>query len=428
MSQIENFRRLSFLVYGLGTTGKSVVNFFRKNNIKHYQVWDDKEKGLYRDKRPENLTKVLSVVDYIVLSPGVSLNNSKNNKKLKKFKNKIITDIDLIFLTKKFYKSIVVTGTNGKSTTCKIINHILNKNKYKSLLGGNIGTPILSLNIKRNNFLVIEASSFQLSHSKFIKPDYALLLNITNDHLDWHRNMTDYINSKFKVFKFQNKNQFSLVNRKLRLKFLKKKLSGKLIFPDLLGYRTIKHKIKNSYLRSSINDENMSFVYKLQKLLRIKEKSFLRSANTFKGLPHRYEIFLKKKNCVFINDSKATTFESTKYALKNSKNIFWIVGGLPKLNDKINLKNLKKNIIKSYIIGKNTIFFKSQLRNQVQYEVCTNLKESIFQICKDIRLFKKKDNIILLSPASASFDQYQNFEKRGNEFKRLSKFYARKYL
>ncbi len=428
MSQIENFRRLSFLVYGLGTTGKSVVNFFRKNNIKHYQVWDDKEKGLYRDKRPENLTKVLSVVDFIVLSPGVSLNNSKNNKKLKKFKNKIITDIDLIFLTKKFYKSIVVTGTNGKSTTCKIINHILNKNKYKSLLGGNIGTPILSLNIKRNNFLVIEASSFQLSHSKFIKPDYALLLNITNDHLDWHRNMTDYINSKFKVFKFQNKNQFSLVNRKLRSKFLEKKLSGKLIFPDLLGYRAIKHKIKNSYLRSSINDENMSFVYTLQKLLRIKEKSFLRSANTFKGLPHRYEIFLKKKNCVFINDSKATTFESTKYALKNSKNIFWIVGGLPKLNDKINLKNLKKNIIKSYIIGKNTIFFKNQLRNQVQYEVCTNLKGSIFQICKDIRLFKKKDNIVLLSPASASFDQYQNFEKRGNEFKRLSKFYARKYL
>jgi len=428
MSQIENFRRLSFLVYGLGTTGKSVINFFRKNNIKHYQVWDDKEKELYQNKRPENLKKVLSVVDYIVLSPGVSLNNSKNNKKLKKFKNKIITDIDLIFLTKKFYKSIVVTGTNGKSTTCKIINHILNKNKYKSLLGGNIGTPILSLNIKRNNFLVIEASSFQLSHSKFIKPDYALLLNITNDHLDWHRDMTDYINSKFKVFKFQNKNQFSLVNRKLRLKFLKKELSGKLIFPDLLGYRTIKHKIKNSYLSSSVNDENMSFVYTLRKLLRISEKSFLKSVNTFKGLPHRYEIFLKKKNCIFINDSKATTFESTKYALKNSKNIFWIIGGLPKLNDKINLKDLKKNIIKSYIIGKNTIFFKNQLKNQVHYEVCTNLEESIFQICKDIRLFKKKDNIVLLSPASASFDQYQNFEKRGNEFKRLSKFYARKYL
>ncbi len=428
MAKIENFKKLSFLVYGLGTTGTSVINFFRENNIKHYQVWDDKDKKLFRNKRPDSLAKAFNDVDYIVLSPGVSLNQSKNKKKLKKFRHKIITDIDLIFLIKKFSKSIVVTGTNGKSTTCKIINHILNRNKYKSVLGGNIGTPILSLKIKKNNFLVIEASSFQLSHSKFIKPDYALLLNITNDHLDWHGNMKDYVDSKFKVFKFQKKSQFSLMNRNLWSKFKRKNLSGKLIFPNLLDYLNFKHKIKNSYLNSSINDENMSFVYTLQKLLRFNEKSFLKSINTFKGLPHRYEIFLNKKNCVFINDSKATTFEATKFALKNTKNIFWILGGLPKANDKINLHKLKKNIIKSYIIGKNVNFFKKQLKRKVHYEVCVNLKKSIIQIFKDIKLFKKKNNSILLSPASASFDQYQNFEKRGNEFKKLSKFYARKYL
>ena len=168
--------------------------------------------------------------------------------------------------------------------------------------------------------------------------------------------------------------------------------------------------------------------FKLQKLLRIKEKSFLRSANTFKGLPHRYEIFLKKKNCVFINDSKATTFESTKYALKNSKNIFWIVGGLPKLNDKINLKNLKKNIIKSYIIGNHINFFKNQLKDKLNYSICKNIKKTIVQILKDIKFLKTKKNTILLSPAAASFDQYPNFEKRGEEFKRLSKLYARKFL
>ena len=149
---------------------------------------------------------------------------------------------------------------------------------------------------------------------------------------------------------------------------------------------------------------------------------------TFKGLPHRYEVFFKKKNCTFINDSKATSFESCKYALENTKNIYWIVGGLPKKNDKFDLRKIKRNIIKSYIIGKNISFFKNNLHNNLNYEVSKNLRNSILQIIKDIKLFKKKYNNILLSPASASFDQFLNFEKRGNEFKKISKFYARKYI
>ena len=143
MVSIKNLRKLSFLVYGLGTTGQSVINFFKKNKIRNFKVWDDNNEKFYKLKRPTSLAKTLQVVDYVVLSPGVSLHNSKNKKKLSKYKSKIITDIDLFFLSKKFYKSIVVTGTNGKSTTCKIIEHVLKKNKHQILLGGNIGTPIL---------------------------------------------------------------------------------------------------------------------------------------------------------------------------------------------------------------------------------------------------------------------------------------------
>ena len=194
MISINNFKKLSFFVYGLGSTGQSVVNFFKKNKIKKYQVWDDNNKILYKNKRPSNLYHALNSVNYIVLSPGVSLNKTINKKKLKKFEKKIITDIDLIFLIKKYYKTIVVTGTNGKSTTCKIISHLLKQKKIKSLIGGNIGTPVLNLDTQKDHFLIIEASSFQLSHSKFIQPDYALLLNITNDHLDWHGSMKNYIN------------------------------------------------------------------------------------------------------------------------------------------------------------------------------------------------------------------------------------------
>ncbi len=426
MISVNNFKKLSFLVYGLGTTGKSVVNFFKKNKIKNFQVWDDKNKKLFIKKRPKNLYKALRDVNYVILSPGVSLKKSKNKKILIKYEKKIITDIDLIFIQKKFFKSIVVTGTNGKSTTCKIISQLLKKNNYKTLIGGNIGTPVLDLNIKKDNFLVIEASSFQLSHSKFISPDYGILLNITNDHIDWHGNMKNYINAKLKIFKNQRPNQFAFVGNNQKFHFKKKNFLGSLIIPNIHRYQKLKSKLKNPYLNSEVNDENMSYVYELSKLLKLSKKSFLNSLNNFAGLPHRYEIFLKKKNCVFINDSKATSFQATQYALKNTKNIYWIVGGLPKKNDKIILKNLKKNIIKSYIIGKNVNFFKKQLENQVDYIISKNLESSIVQIFKDLKFYKKKNNTILLSPASASFDQYSNFEKRGDEFKKLCNYYARK--
>ena len=429
MASLNNLKELSFLVYGLGSTGVSVVNFFRKNKIKKFYVWDDKNKKLFKKKRPISLNNALNKVHYIILSPGVSLIKSKHKNQLKKHKKKIITDIDLIFLLKKYLKTIVVTGTNGKSTTCKILEHVLKRNNYNVLLGGNIGTPVLDLNIKKNNFLIVEASSFQLSHSKFISPDYALLLNISNDHLDWHGGMKKYIDSKFKVFKFQKKRQYSFLNNKLKLYFKSKKGLGKLIIPNVQTYKKkIKSKINNPYLKLDINDENMSFVFALSKYLNIKEKPLLNSLKTFVGLPHRYETFLKKKNFIFINDSKATSFEATKFALKNTKNIFWIVGGLHKKNDKINLKNLNKNIKKTYIIGKSPNFFKKQIMNKVNYCISRNLKNSLSQIFKDKGLFDKKDNVILLSPSAASYDQFLNFEKRGEKFKKLSKYYANKYI
>ena len=240
MVNIDNFKKLSFLVYGLGSTGKSVINFFKKNNIKNYKVWDDTNNKSQKIKRAKNLKEVLKNVNYIVLSPGVSLIKSKNRKQLSKYKSKIITDIDLIFLLKKFLKCIVVTGTNGKSTTCKILEHLLKKNKFKTILGGNIGRPILNFNIKRDNFLIIEASSFQLAYSKFIRPDYAFLLNITNDHLDWHGSMKNYVNSKLRIFMNQKKNQYSILNKKFKSIFKNRNFSGKIVIPNLKQYQKIK--------------------------------------------------------------------------------------------------------------------------------------------------------------------------------------------
>jgi UDP-N-acetylmuramoylalanine--D-glutamate ligase len=425
MLSISNLKELSFLVYGLGITGQSVVKFFKKNKIKKFTVWDDKEKKLFLNNRATNLNEVLNKVDYIILSPGISDIKKKN---LNKFNSKIITDIDLFFLTNKNFKSVVVTGTNGKSTTCKLINHLLKKNNFKVALGGNIGTPIMELKVKKNSYVIIEASSFQLARSKFINPDFAFLLNITNDHLDWHGNLINYTNSKLKIFRHQKKKQFAILNNKLIKFFKKNKFISQLVVPSIKKYKKIKYKIKNHYLKLSINDENMSFVFAFSKLLKIREAEFVRTINSFVGLPHRYEIFLKKKNVIFINDSKATSFESSKFALSNSKNVYWILGGLPKKNDKIILSGIKKNIVKGYLIGKNINFFKKQIKNKINFSITNNLKKTMIEILKDINSTNTKYNTILFSPAAASYDQFLNFEKRGDEFKKLSKIYARKFI
>ncbi len=426
MANSFNLKKRSFLIYGLGSTGLSVIKYFKKNRIHNYSVWDD-DKNLrtkYALKKNSKLKDLLRKVDYIVLSPGISLKNTKNKRILIKYKKKIITDIDLLYITNKKFTSIVVTGTNGKSTTCEIIYHLLKKNKFKVGLGGNIGTPILDIKFSNNHFLIIEASSYQLSHSKFIKPDYALILNITNDHLDWHGSFESYVQSKFKIFNLQRKKNFAILNKKLIGIFKKKKYSSKLISPSINHFKKIKLKITNEYLRSQANDENMKFVFTLARLLKINQKTFIKSMNSFVGLQHRFEIFLKKRNITFINDSKATSFQATKSALSSKKNIYWILGGLPKQRDKIDLRGIKKNIIRSYIIGSKINFFKKQLKNKIKFTVSKNIKNALIKILKDVNYSKNIKNTILFSPGAASFDQFKNFEERGKEFKRLCRRYA----
>ena len=288
--------------------------------------------------------------------------------------------------------------------------------------------PILNLKNFKNGFVIIEASSFQLSHSKFIRPDYALFLNFSNDHLDWHRSKNKYLNSKLKIFNLQKKKNFAIINKDLEKEFIKKKFLGRLLLPKIKDYRKIKKNIKNNYLTSDINEENMSFVYTLSKLLKISEKSFFKAMKSFKGLPHRFEIFLQRGNTIFINDSKATSFAAAESALRSLKNVYWILGGLPKRKDKLVLSKIKKNIIKCYLIGKNINFFKKQIKDRIDFSITKNLENSIIKISQDLELQTQINKFILLSPGAASFDQFENFENKGEESKRLCKKYVRKFI
>jgi len=409
----------SSCIYGLGSTGKSVVNFIRRKSDFKYYVWDDYLTSKKKIKK-NFFTKKLDVVDFIVISPGISLKRAKLKRELIKNKHKIITDIDLFYLFNPKIKSIIVTGTNGKSTTCKILEHVLKKNKINVRLGGNIGTPVLDLDLRKKPLTIIEASSFQLAYSKFIKPNNAIILNITNDHLDWHNSFKEYTNSKFKIFSNQTKNNFAFINDKILIKkYKKEKYKGKLKIVSEKKYEMVKKLIKNDYLNSETNQKNMSFVYAISKIFKIKKKLLIESLKSFKGLQHRQEIFYKKKNKIFINDSKATSFEASKMAIRNNKNIFWIVGGLPKKGDKFQLGELKKNIIKTYIVGKSMNVFKKKLKGKVNIQLCKTIKNAIISIFKDTKNIKDKKITILLSPSSASYDQFKNFEERGNCFKKL---------
>ena len=419
----------SYAVYGLGLSGLSSLNFLKKKNVKNIYTWDDKKNK--NNKKKFNLfNKALDIVDYIVISPGINIQKTRFKLKLSRNKKKIITDLDLFYMQKIPVKSIVITGTNGKSATCKLTQHIFKTNGLDAQLGGNIGKPILDLKIRRKSVVIIEASSFQLAYTKFIKPSLAVILNITSDHLDWHKTITNYKNSKLKIFLKQDDKDIALLNNKKLIKLFRKKnyLSKlKIVKRNTLSH-AIKKKITNDYLISEPNLENLVFVNQISKIFRIKKKFFLKAVNTFKGLPHRHEIFLKKNKITFINDSKATSFESTKHALKNNSKIYWIFGGLPKIRDTFNFQGIESNIVKSFIIGKKMNYFKNQVRRKIKYKLSFNLKNAIKDVFEELFLIKNNKATVLFSPASASYDQFNNFVDRGNQFKKAIKAYAKNFF
>ena len=431
-SQIK-FEEKSFAIYGLGKTGNSVINYFKRFGFENYIIWDDnknlKKKWELTKNKETRFKTLLNFVDFIIVSPGINIKKSKLKKILLKNKSRIITDLDLFYIQNPKLKSVVVTGSNGKSTTCKILDHVFNKNKVPTVLGGNIGKPILDVSLKKNPWVIIEASSFQLAYSKFVKPSYALLINISKDHIEWHGSFLKYINSKLKIFEKQKKNDLALFNSKKILKIYKKrKYLGNIHFVKNNNYKKIEKYFKNNSFNFNMNKENLSYVISLSKIFKIKEKGLIDSLNSFKGLPHRHEIFLKKNNKTFINDSKATSFSACEIALKNNDNIYWILGGMPKERDKFNITKFKNKIIKSYIIGKYMKKFEKHLKNKVEINFSKTLNSAVISILKDIQNDNKTKFTIILSPASASYDQFKNFEERGNKFKKLVKIYARKLL
>ena len=413
------FFKKKILIYGLGKSGLSVFRFLKRNN----------EIVKYDDKIKTNNNKITKkIFDHIILSPGIDINKCSLNSFLKKNYKKIHTDLDIFYSHYKHNNKITITGTNGKSTTAKILYEVLKDQKIDVRLVGNIGNPILlEKNITSKTVFVIEASSYQLEYSKLFRSNISLILNISSDHLERHKTINKYVNAKFKLIKNQSKNDLAILNVnnlyiKRVLKF--KKFSPKIIKVDKKTNISFVKKIKNQYFNTNGNKENLQFVLAVAKVLKLKKNSLLRTLNKFKGLKYRQEIIYYSKKLTIINDSKATSFSSSVSLLKSLDNVYWIVGGLAKKGDRLLLTKQNSKNFKAYVFGSNKNFFIQKLKKLMKYESFTDLKILIKKIFLDIKVDKQlTPKTILFSPSAASFDNFKNFEERGEFFNKLIKKY-----
>ena len=429
MLATQKYKNKRIAIYGMGLTGCSAAKTLKNLGAKIF-CWDDNIKIRKKIKKLNLFTEKFwlnkNSFDNIVISPGIDSSKCKIKKYLKKNSNKIITDLDLFFNLNKNNIIISITGTNGKSTTCKIIEKILKTANITVQTVGNIGNPILSSKkIKKKCVFILEISSYQLQYSKLFRSKHAAILNISPDHLDRHKTIKNYTKIKSRIFFAQNSSDYSYINsenkysKNIKKIFKDKKLKSKLVSINKSKYNFLIKKISNKYFQSKGNIENIVFAYKIAKNLKIKDKIIIKGINSFKGLPHRQEIIFSNKKLLCINDSKATSFEACIQSLSNYKQIYWIVGGLPKYHDSFYLRKVKDRITKAYIIGKNCLFFKKKVGKMIPFSISYNMKNALNNIYKDLKLNNNSKQTILLSPAAASFDQFKNFENRGKYFRNL---------
>tara|TARA_B100001939_G_scaffold97821_1_gene84176 strand:- start:248 stop:1537 length:1290 start_codon:yes stop_codon:yes gene_type:complete len=414
-----------FLIYGLGKSGISSLKYLKQKN--KCFIFDDYKKKLNNKFKKFSISKTKLLnnnFDYIVISPGININTCQLSNYLKKNKKKIITDLDIFYKVNPDVLTITITGTNGKSTTSKLLYDILKNHDYDARLTGNIGNPILEeKKITRNTILVVEASSYQLAYSKYFKSKFSIIINISPDHLERHNTMKNYVLSKLKCVTKQNENDISIIPNNNLLKYLlrSKNIKSKIIFLSKNKYAYLKNKLSNDNFINSANFQNLNFLFELSKYMNLNLKNVLKTMNKFKPLKFRQEVIYQSKYLKIINDSKSTTLSSTIPFLETNEKILWILGGLFKKGDKFNLNKKYYKNLDAYIYGKDRHVFSKLFKNKFKVNLSKDLKNTLKSI-PNLKNIRTKVTV-LFSPSAASFDQYKNFEDRGRQFNMLIKRY-----
>ena len=387
----------SSLILGYGTTGKDIEKYLISENKKYFIYDDNKIIPQKLNFKLEDITNL----EMIYVSPGIK----KDHKILniaEESNIKVTTDIEY-FNNISNVKIIGVTGTNGKTTFALLLNKILNKYGYKTNVGGNIGiSPLNLINDAYNlDFLIIELSSFQLDHINELQIDTAVVLNIYEDHIDWHNSFENYASSKLKIFNFTKKvqnNFLGSVDEELKIN------------DSLLENITVIEYISDYFLPNYF-DEFVSMFVAVCRRFEISEKDVINFLSLEPSAEHRFELFHTKNGVNFINDSKSTNLESVNKASLKVNNCMLIMHGLAKgINSN---KLVLSDEIKKILVPKNTEFDVSKYKSIViKYESIEDLQQLIKENYQEF-------NTILFSCGGSSFSDFDNYIDRGNYFKKM---------
>lgn len=437
---INNLVNKKILIWGYGLEGKSAVDLLLSKGIKNITV---ATKDKIEDKK-ENVSFILESdilkydFDYIIKSSGVSI--YKRECEILQKQGAIITSTLNLLLSKiidenKKVKVIAITGTKGKSTTATMLYHILSNLNYKVALLGNIGASFLDVfdNLDNYDYLVLELSSYQVK-SLHCEIDYSIILNLFAEHIDWHLTHENYFRDKMSIANFSKKVAFNISNE-LVVKYIENINDKKFIaFGGQDGFFVKDNFIR--YFNDNICDinsipnitgehifKNICGILTILEEENINIKNALNTLKTFKTLRHRLDVFYNdvENNTIFVNDSISTIPEATIEAIKTFKNndIFLILGGFDRQQNYSQLidvvLNPENRIKKVFLIGQTGKRLKTDLDGKIDFCLCESYEELVGKIKSN----DLKNKTVLLSPASASYDMFVNFEKRGEVFERL---------
>jgi UDP-N-acetylmuramoylalanine--D-glutamate ligase len=419
-------KKIALLGYGL--EGHDVLEFLSKQgaDITIYDQNENLDKSGGEAIPPsrwntgENyLNDGLKDFDFIVRSPGV-YRYIPEIVEAEKTGTKIISAIKIFF--DECPASIIgVTGTKGKGTTSTLIYEILKADNRDVYLSGNIGKPYLELlpKLTKDFWVVMEMSSFQLIDME-ISPHISVVLNITEDHLDWHKDREEYVNAKKNIVKFQEPSDFAILNEEYETtKNFALVAKGKVVF---FSKKSLDKKFKEKLLlRGEHNLENIAAAVTVAKIVGVDEDKILQTVQLFKGLEHRLELVDTVNGITFYNDSFATGPQPTIAAINSfTEPETIILGGSDKGLDYQELGKVisgKENVKNVILIGSTAEKIEKSFGRNLSFSIYHLAFASMTEIVKKAFEVSQKGGVVILSPASASFDMFKNYKDRGNQFK-----------
>ena len=435
MITAKAFADKKYAVYGLARSGLATTEALLASGAS-VTAWDSKEEA--RAKAPAgsqiaNLDEAdLRQFDSLVVTPGLPINRHPIAERARDADVEIIGDIELFARARPElppHKVVGITGTNGKSTTTALIHHILKTAGVPTTMGGNIGLPILAQDsLPEGGVYVLELSSYQIDLTQSLDCDVAVLLNITPDHLDRYESFEAYAASKARLFKMQSDGQTAIfIADDPPTRRIANASPGQINTFVQVGADSVIGQEEFAALQGPHNAANAIAAIAAARALGVGEQKtedrplfdlndvIAEALRTYPGLPHRMEDIREKDGVLFVNDSKATNPTATAPALAAFPSIRWILGGQAKTDNLDECAPHFGNVRSAYTIGEAGDLFAKLLAPHMPVANCETLENALNHAVRD----SQAGDTVLLSPACASFDQFKDFEQRGDRFKDL---------